>query len=336
MFRRIEGFLIPCVQVTVYKLLESGIVSDLMNSAGLRPPEARSPVVKALAWDSSIAPLDSRRMLDYQGGWDSRPGSYVLSPLFWVRANALRRHVTAADLPGPIEAVALMTHVVSSPETSRSREAHGPSGSFLEDHKHSIAMVLFVISGASALMLEIVWSRMLGWLLGATTWSVMATLVAFMGGLGIGGILWGRWASRSPRPLRTFGRIEIAVGLYTLMVPVIFEWLGAGFVMASRFVGESPESAIAIRVVTAVLAPGAADPVDGRHASCADAVRLVRTLAAGTRGGRALCGEYGGRGVRLLSDGLFPDLSSGSSGDQHGGRRSRSRRRRIGRWSGTA
>ena len=43
---------------------------------------------------------------------------------------------------------------------------------------------LFALSGASGLMLEVVWSRMLGWLLGATTWAVMAVLVAFMGGLG--------------------------------------------------------------------------------------------------------------------------------------------------------
>ena len=52
-------------------------------------------------------------------------------------------------------------------------------------------VTLFMLSGASGLMLEVVWSRMLGWLLGATTWSVMTILVAFMGGLGLGGILWG-------------------------------------------------------------------------------------------------------------------------------------------------
>src|SRR3954452_1957652 len=80
-------------------------------------------------------------------------------------------------------------------------------------------VVLFTASGASGLMLEVVWSRMLGWLLGATTWSVMTVLVAFMGGLGLGGILWGRWAGRSTRPLRLFGLMEVAIGLYSLAVP---------------------------------------------------------------------------------------------------------------------
>src|SRR5690349_1300179 len=109
-------------------------------------------------------------------------------------------------------------------------------------------VVLFTASGASGLMLEIVWSRMLGWLLGVTTWSVMTVLVAFMGGLGLGGILWGRRASRSPRPLRLFGLMEVAIGLYSLAVPILFDGLGRFLVVATRLVGESPDAAIALRV----------------------------------------------------------------------------------------
>jgi spermidine synthase len=117
-----------------------------------------------------------------------------------------------------------------------------------------VITVLFIASGASSLMLEVVWSRMLGWLLGATTWSVMTVLVAFMGGLGLGGIFWGRTAGRSRRPLQLFGLMEIAIGLYSLAVPVALEWLSGFFVVATRVVGDSPEAAIGLRVATAVLA----------------------------------------------------------------------------------
>jgi hypothetical protein len=81
-------------------------------------------------------------------------------------------------------------------------------------------IVLFAASGASGLMLEVAWSRMLGWLLGATTRSVMTVLVALMGGLALGGVLWGRLAGRSKSPLRLFGLMEISIGLYSLAVPL--------------------------------------------------------------------------------------------------------------------
>ena len=115
-------------------------------------------------------------------------------------------------------------------------------------------IVLFAASGASGLMLEVVWSRMLGWLLGATTWSVMTVLIAFMGGLGLGGILWGRLAGRTEHPLRLFGLMEISIGLYSLAVPFLFEGLGGFFVLATRFVGESAAAALAVRILTVVLA----------------------------------------------------------------------------------
>ena len=114
--------------------------------------------------------------------------------------------------------------------------------------------VLFAASGASGLMLEIVWSRMLVWLLGATTWSVMTILVAFMGGLGLEGVLWGCWSGRSSRPLRLFALMELAIGLYSLAVPILFEWLGHVFVMATQMVGDSPGIVVAIRVIAAVAA----------------------------------------------------------------------------------
>jgi spermidine synthase len=127
---------------------------------------------------------------------------------------------------------------------------HSHRGGESAQHERILALVLFTASGASGLMLEIVWSRMLGWLLGATTWSVMTVLVAFMGGLGLGGILWGNRVARSPRALRLFGLMELSIGLYSLAVPILFEWLGRSFVAVTHLVGDSPGAGIALRVVT--------------------------------------------------------------------------------------
>jgi spermidine synthase len=116
---------------------------------------------------------------------------------------------------------------------------------------------LFLASGASGLMLEVIWSRMLGWLLGATTWSVMTILVTYLGGLGLGGLMWGARAGRAERPLRLFGFMEVVIGLYSLAVPLIFGALGHVFVAATRVVGEAPGAVVALRIVAAVavLAP---------------------------------------------------------------------------------
>jgi spermidine synthase len=115
-------------------------------------------------------------------------------------------------------------------------------------------VALFAASGASALMLEVVWSRMLGWVLGGTTWSVMTILVVFMVGLGAGGIFWGYRAGEHARPLRLFGLLEVSIGLYTLAVPWLFGGLAHFFEVASRLVDDSPAVAIGLRVVTATLA----------------------------------------------------------------------------------
>ncbi len=115
-------------------------------------------------------------------------------------------------------------------------------------------MVLFATSGATGLMLEVVWSRRLVTLLGATTWCVLTVLIAFMGGLGIGAFLWGRWARDSTRPLRLYAMMEMALGAYTLTVPWLFDGIGALFIAATRAWGEGLGGSIVARVGAAVLA----------------------------------------------------------------------------------
>ncbi|MEO8434388.1 MAG: fused MFS/spermidine synthase [Pyrinomonadaceae bacterium] len=82
--------------------------------------------------------------------------------------------------------------------------------------------VCFVLSGATALVYEVLWARMLGLVFGATTLAVSAVLAAFMGGLAIGSALAGRFGARVKRPVRWYGAIEIAIGLYALIVPFLF------------------------------------------------------------------------------------------------------------------
>lgn len=80
----------------------------------------------------------------------------------------------------------------------------------------------FVLSGATGLIYEVLWARMLGLVFGATTLAVSTVLVAFMGGLALGSALAGRLGARIQRPVRLYGLFEIGIALYALAVPLFF------------------------------------------------------------------------------------------------------------------
>ncbi len=83
-----------------------------------------------------------------------------------------------------------------------------------------IACCIFT-SGAASLGLEVVWSRMLRLVFGSTTLAITTILVAYMAGLGIGGLIGGKLAGRFKNGIRAYGLMEIAVGLYAFLVPGI-------------------------------------------------------------------------------------------------------------------
>lgn len=85
--------------------------------------------------------------------------------------------------------------------------------------------ICFFLSGAAALILQVLWTRMLGHVFGATALAVSTTLTVFMAGLALGSHLGGRIAHRLKRPLLAFAVLETAVGAYGLLVPTLFELL---------------------------------------------------------------------------------------------------------------
>src|SRR5436190_12624958 len=77
---------------------------------------------------------------------------------------------------------------------------------------------LFFLSGASALAHELAWQRLLHLVFGVSTLANSAVLAAYMGGLGLGGLLFGRLADRTPRPLRLYAFVEAGLGLVAVLV----------------------------------------------------------------------------------------------------------------------
>src|ERR1051325_5184699 len=68
---------------------------------------------------------------------------------------------------------------------------------------------LLVASGFCALVYEVAWLRMLRLVFGASTAASAAVVAIFLGGLGLGGLLFGERADRAPNPLRLYADLEI-------------------------------------------------------------------------------------------------------------------------------
>lgn len=84
-----------------------------------------------------------------------------------------------------------------------------------------IVRICFLLSGASGLIFELLWTRQLTLVFGSTTLAVSTVLTAFMGGLGLGSFIAGRVADRLRDPIGTYARLEAGIGVYALLIPLV-------------------------------------------------------------------------------------------------------------------
>jgi spermidine synthase len=80
-------------------------------------------------------------------------------------------------------------------------------------------LLLFLLSGASALVYQVLWMRLLALVFGVTVHAASTVLAAFMGGLALGSAAAGRLADRVRRPLLAFAVAEALVAVAALATP---------------------------------------------------------------------------------------------------------------------
>ncbi|HCH63168.1 MAG TPA: spermidine synthase, partial [Deltaproteobacteria bacterium] len=115
---------------------------------------------------------------------------------------------------------------------------------------------LLFCSGFCALVYQMVWLRMFRLVFGASHASTAAVLAIFMGGLGLGGLLLGKRADDSDRPLRLYGRLELGIALAAALSPLLLAgvrevYLGMGGALA---VGTVPGTVLRLGLSALVLA----------------------------------------------------------------------------------
>ena len=86
----------------------------------------------------------------------------------------------------------------------------------------NLLSVVFGLSGATALIYEIVWSRLLQTIFGSTLYSTSTIFAPFLLGFSIGACALRNHADTTKQPTVQLALIEIAIGLYGIFITTIF------------------------------------------------------------------------------------------------------------------
>ena len=81
------------------------------------------------------------------------------------------------------------------------------------------------ISGFCALAYEVLWTRIMVFFLGSTTYAFATMLAAFLFGIALGSMVFARWVDRMKQPVAIFGVVQLGIGLFALILMPAFEEL---------------------------------------------------------------------------------------------------------------
>jgi len=100
--------------------------------------------------------------------------------------------------------------------------------------------LLFSLSGFAGLIYEALWARYLKLILGHSSYGQILTLVIFMGGLGLGSFLGGKYARIFKKPLYLYALAEVLIGLGGLFYHYLYKLASQGvFQLAGSFAGNN-------------------------------------------------------------------------------------------------
>lgn len=185
-----------------------------------------------------------------------------------------------------------------------------------------VLLGLFFLSGAAALVYQVLWVRELGLLFGSTAQAAAMAIAIFFAGLAVGGWVFGRQAASQPSPLRTFGMLELAVaatatGHFLVLdaYEAVLPWLG-GLVATNEAMDLAARGLVAATVLfPPAMLMGGTLPMLGQHVvrdphrlgrrgSALYAVNTLGGAVGALAAGSVLPLLLGFRGAYLLAIGL--------------------------------
>ncbi|MCZ6782735.1 MAG: fused MFS/spermidine synthase, partial [Proteobacteria bacterium] len=93
--------------------------------------------------------------------------------------------------------------------------------------------VLFLLSGATALVYQVTWLRNLSLIFGASFEATSIVLAAFMAGLSAGGFVFARRSERLSNAFAVYGLLELGIAVFALLVPALLAALDRAYLAAA-------------------------------------------------------------------------------------------------------
>jgi spermidine synthase len=112
--------------------------------------------------------------------------------------------------------------------------------------------LLFLLSGATALVYQVTWLRDLSLVFGASFEATSIVLAAFMAGLSAGGFVFARRSERIRHPFAVYGGLELGIAAFALVVPALLRALDAGYVAVAQGAGGVTPGLNALRIAMAL------------------------------------------------------------------------------------
>lgn len=116
-----------------------------------------------------------------------------------------------------------------------------------------IVWLIFLFSGASGLIYQVIWTRQLTLIFGSTIFAVSTVLTAFMAGLALGSFYLGRIADKETHPLRMYAFLEAGIGVFAIIFPLLLNFLNAIYILTYRGLDAEFYSLSLIRFVLSFL-----------------------------------------------------------------------------------
>jgi len=201
-------------------------------------------------------------------------------------------------------------------ERRRTQGRHAPRAAWVL----RVLAIAFLVSGGAGLIHEVVWSRLLGHLFGATSLAISTVLAAFMAGLALGSYWIGTRSGRFADRRRAYAWLEIGIGVLALLVPLLLDvvepvygWLWRRFHFSFAVFGMLRFAVAGAILIGPTIMMGATLPVLAGYTAALQGRRLAPEWLYTLNLAGAVLGVVAGGFVLMPSIGVWGTIIAGAS-----------------------